>query len=379
VVGHASNGKIALSRMETGQVDVLTLDLEMPVMGGLEVLKHLQAKRPEVGAIVVSALSQQGARQSIEAMRLGAFDLITKPNAGGNLDEVIKSLKQQLVPLVLACGDFIVRRRSGGRGSSTMGAPLPSRGHKRVPPGQVAGQRGAPGRPSIGRPLKQPVEAEQPPAALPVGRPSPPEFRSVIAKSCMPPVLMVIGSSTGGPQALEAVLSRLPGDLPVPVLIVQHMPPMFTKTLAESLDKKCPLKVQEATHGQLVRKGEVLIAPGGHQMKIRRVGTEFRVQITDDPPERSCRPSVDYLFRSASMISGGRTVAAVLTGMGDDGTAGARLLQAKGAYIVAQDEESSVVFGMPKLLVNEGIAHAVLPLTKIAAELTASCRRGAKR
>lgn len=189
--------------------------------------------------------------------------------------------------------------------------------------------------------------------------------------------MIVIGSSTGGPQALDTVLSGLPADLPLPVLIVQHMPPMFTKTLAESLDRKCALDVREATHGQVVKVGEVLIAPGGMHMKVVRQGTGFCVRMTDDPPERSCRPSVDYLFRSASQASGGNTIAAVLTGMGDDGTAGSRLLQPMGAHIIAQDQASCVVFGMPKLLVHEGIADVVLPLDRIAAEIAGACRRGA--
>ncbi len=369
VVGHASNGQLALDRIALGEVDVITLDLEMPVMGGLEVLKHLKGKRPQLGAIVVSALSQQGARASMEAMRLGAFDLITKPNSGAGLDTVIQALQAQLVPLVLACGEFVQRLRSGGRGPGSAGAVPPVRGQQRPPIRRPMPPRQA------GQPI-QPSTAEEPQAPLP-SRTVP--SRGMVAKSKVPPALMLIGSSTGGPQALETVLSRLPGNLPIPVLIVQHMPPLFTQTLAESLDKKCALHVMEAKNGQPLRAGEILIAPGGHHMKVRRQGAGMGVQITNDPPERSCRPSVDYLFRSASELTGGRTVAAILTGMGDDGTAGCRLLQAKGAHIIAQDEQSCVVFGMPKLLVTEGIADAVLPLTEIADELARSCRRGVKR
>lgn len=368
VVGHASNGKLALSRIALGGVDVLTLDLEMPVMGGLEVLKHLRGKRPAVGAIVVSALSQQGARASLEAMRLGAFDLITKPNSGGDLDSVMELLRAQLVPLVLACGEFIEKRRGGSRGVARPGAPLPNRRPQRPNPRKPLQQRRQLGKPNA----KEEPEAPLPSKCGPRAAPAP-------VKNKMAPALMVIGSSTGGPQALDTVLRGLPGNLPIPVLIVQHMPPLFTQTLAESLDKKCALRVMEAKHGQPVRAGEILIAPGGHQMRVGRQGAGMGVSITNDPPERSCRPSVDYLFRSASELTGGRTVAAVLTGMGDDGTAGCRLLQAKGAHIIAQDEQSCVVFGMPKLLVTEGIADSVLPLDQIAEELARSCKRGVRR
>lgn len=331
VVGHASNGEIALKKIELGGVDALTLDLEMPVMGGLEVLERLQRMRPFVGAIVVSAISQQGARATLEAMRLGAFDLITKPKSGHTPEEVVESLHRELVPRLIACGEFVANRRS-----SMPSAPAPL--------------------PAAARPTRPPVVPRR--ATRPAG----------------PPELVVIGSSTGGPQALDAVIPALPADLGVPVLIVQHMPPMFTRTLAESLDRKSKLEVKEAQHGQLVVAGEVLIAPGGIQMGFHQGGRGWEIVLQDDPPERSCKPSVDYLFRAASQIVGTRTLAVIMTGMGDDGTASIRLLKEQGAQVVAQDEESCVVFGMPKIPVEEGLADAVLPLDDIAGFVVSACR-----
>lgn len=407
VVGHAENGKVALERIGEGDVDVLTLDLEMPVMGGLEVLERLRSTRPTVGAIVVSALSQQGARLTLEAMRLGAFDLITKPNAGGDLPATIERIEQQLLPRVLACGEFVEGRRR--RGANRPAAP------RRARPGALP--QPLPGSedeaPPAPRPSSEATEeardrtrpgGEEPPAPLPSSpRTAPNEERRARRpareakepapalpsqsaprrrrpRATAPPELVVIGSSTGGPTALDVLFSNLPADLGVPVLVVQHMPPVFTRTLAESLDRKSALHVMEASEGQAVLPGEALIAPGGQQMRVERSLTEgLRVRLTDDPPERSCRPSVDYLFRSASEVTGARTVAAVLTGMGDDGTRGSRLLQPLGARIIAQDEETCVVFGMPRLLVTEEIADTVLPLEEIAAAIVAACRGRARR
>jgi two-component system chemotaxis response regulator CheB len=425
VVGHASDGVQALERIAEGGVDVLTLDLEMPVMGGLEVLENLRGRRPLVGAIVVSALSQQGARQTLEAMQLGAFDLITKPHAGGDLAATIARIEEQIVPRVLACGEYVEnrRRRASGVAAPSRSAraprpgalpqPLPASREEEpaAPEPTRATPAHEPPRPAAPRaetPSASPVE--EPPAPLPgprvplrseqasrprrrrvvrVSEPGPvrpeeevpaPAERAPRARRSGPPELVVIGSSTGGPTALDTLFSMLPGDLGVPVLVVQHMPPMFTKTLAESLDRKSALRVMEATEGQAVLPGEALIAPGGRQMRVERSLAEgLRVRLTDDPPERSCRPSVDYLFRSASEVTRGRTVAAVLTGMGDDGTRGSRLLRPLGARIIAQNEETCVVFGMPRLLVTEGIADAVLPIEDIAAEIVAACRRRGRR
>ena len=187
--------------------------------------------------------------------------------------------------------------------------------------------------------------------------------------------MVLIGVSTGGPNALARMLPMLPADLGVPVLIVQHMPPLFTASLAESLSGKCALRVREASHGETVEPNVVYIAPGGRQMRIA-AGPERskQVQLTDDPPENNCRPAVDYLFRSVANNFPGRAVAAILTGMGSDGAIGLRLLKRHGCFVVAQDEASCVVYGMPKAAVDAGVVDQVLPLDAIAARLVSAVR-----
>ncbi len=325
VVGHARNGQVALNRIEQGGVDVITLDLEMPVMGGIEVLKRLQAKPAQVGAIVVSAHSEQGARAALEAMRLGAFDLICKPTSGHGLESAVADLKRDLLPRVLACGAYQERRHRRAAGNS-----------RPIAPGAALARRSHSG-----------VKA---------------------------PELIVLGSSTGGPQALDAVLPLLPASLPVPILVVQHMPPIFTHSLAESLDRKCELKVSEAQHCQVAGPGEVLIAPGGKQMKfLRNIAGELSIRITDDPPEKSCKPSVDYLFRCAAEIMADTTLAVIMTGMGDDGSDSLKLLKSGGARIIAQNEATCVVFGMPRLAVTLGLAEVILPVGEIAGKIQSWC------
>lgn len=184
------------------------------------------------------------------------------------------------------------------------------------------------------------------------------------------PKVVGIGVSTGGPAALATLLSRLPADFAVPVLIVQHMPPNFTASLAESLDRICALRVREAQQGMAVRAGEVLLAPGGRHMRVVDTALGVQVKITDDPPECSCRPSVDYLFRSLGEVYGARTLAVVMTGMGEDGLAASRQLARIGATLLAQDKETCTVFGMPRGLVEERLADQVLPLHKIADAIT---------
>lgn len=183
--------------------------------------------------------------------------------------------------------------------------------------------------------------------------------------------IVTIGISTGGPNALNQMLPKLPGNLNVPVLIVQHMPPVFTKSLAASLDKKCALKVKEAVDKEPLQPNTVYIAPGGKQMKLVAAadGQQRLIKITNDPPENSCKPSVDYLFRSIGDYYVGRTTAVIMTGMGSDGTLGLEVLKAKGAFVIAQDEASCVVYGMPKAPAELGYVDVVAPLNKIADEI----------
>jgi two-component system chemotaxis response regulator CheB len=194
--------------------------------------------------------------------------------------------------------------------------------------------------------------------------------------------LIVIGASTGGPDALSAIASQLPGDLAVPVVIVQHMPPLFTRLFAGRLDRSCPLAVMEAVNGHVIKAGSIVVAPGDQHLAIRRQGTELRVHLTQDPPENYCRPSVDVLFRSAATVSGAGVLACVLTGMGRDGTKGAERIRAVGGRVVVQDAASSVVWGMPGAVVAAGHANDIVPLDRIADTLldaVASGRRPSGR
>ena len=191
------------------------------------------------------------------------------------------------------------------------------------------------------------------------------------------PELILIGSSTGGPAALARILPEIPGDIGVPVLVVQHMPPVFTKSLAENLAPKCAVRVVEASHGERALPNTVYIAPGGQQMRLGcSAGERPVLEITDDPPENNCRPAVDYLFRSAAGSYPGRTLAVILTGMGSDGAQGLRALKRQGCYVIAQDEPSCIVYGMPKAAVDAGVVDMVLPLDQIAARIAARIRGG---
>lgn len=323
VVGVAGDGEQALAQIETLRPDAVTLDLEMPRLDGIGVLREMQTRGLDTLAIMVSAFTARGAKATTQALQLGAFDFILKP-ATNSMDESVQQLRRDLTPKLRACR----LRRLASKSTALPRKPL------------------APARP-------KPVGAG---GARVAKRPALPPRR---------PEILAIGVSTGGPQALSKLLPRLPANLPVPVVLVQHMPPMFTKSLAEDLDRHCPLKVVEASHGQAVRAGEILIAPGGKHMRVAKLATGPVVQLTDDPPERNCRPAVDYLFRSVAKHYGAGTLAAVLTGMGDDGTGGAKAIQLAGGRVIAQDEASCIVYGMPKSVVDNGLADVVAPLDKV--------------
>jgi two-component system chemotaxis response regulator CheB len=324
VVGTAHNGKAALLKIRSLRPDLLTLDIEMPEMNGLELLERMRTEAPGVGAIMLSTLTQEGGAMTMRALELGAFDFIPKPQAGnlaGNKTAVTKAL----APILKAFGRSRAIR-------SAMGRPKPA---------------------PIARPLA-------PPAGL-----SRPQKRSG------PSSIIGIGISTGGPNALAHALPQLPADIGVPVVIVQHMPPMFTKSLAKSLDSKCALSVHEAKDGEPLKANTVYIAPGGKQMKIvaGADGRQRVIKITNDPPENSCKPSVDYLFRSIAELYVGRATGVIMTGMGSDGTAGLMQMKQNGAFIIAQSEETCVVFGMPKEPIQQGIVDRVVPLNQIHREI----------
>ncbi len=327
--GEARDGVECLEAMQRLQPDVLLLDLEMPRMHGLDVLDRLQAKGSEVPVIMCSAYTERGARSTLDALARGASDYVMKPSEQSDFCVATQVLTEQLFPKIAAlasCG----RRKNGT-------AELGARKHG-MEGENVAGQGGVVREASTGQ-------------------------ISVV----------VIGVSTGGPSALELMLPRLPANLPVPVLIVQHMPKVFTGALAERLDQCCGLRVREAYEGAAIVAGTVWIAPGDMHMEVsaKRMAGEpvTQIRLHQEQPLNFCRPSVDHLFFSAARVYGSRTLAVVMTGMGADGLAGARAVHAAGGEVLTQDEASSVVWGMPGRVSAAGIASATLPLIELAEEL----------
>ena len=323
VVGVAANGSIAMRKIEMLRPDLLTLDLEMPEMDGLEVLDALKDLPDAPGAIMLSAFTSDGAKSTMEALRRGAFDFALKPQSDSPAESMEK-LRNTLIPLI--------------------------HGYRRAHPPAGSG-----------------------PAASP-RRAAPPSSAATPGRAFTGADVVTIGISTGGPDALARMIPQLPADLSVPVLIVQHMPPMFTRTLAEDLDKRSAVTVVEGVDGQRPRPGEVIIAPGGAQMKVVRHVGQPVIRITDDPPEKNCRPAVDYLFRSVADVWGGRSLAVMMTGMGNDGAEGCALLKSQGAMVICQDQASCVVYGMPRVPAEQGNCDLVVPLEHIASEIVGSVR-----
>lgn len=345
LAGVAHNGKIAISKLKTLKPDILTLDIEMPQMNGIEVLEVLKKEYPGIGAIMLSTLTSEGSLMTMKALELGAFDFILKPQSSNPIQGK-KEIRQALEPMLKAF------RQSKSGLSGRAGSSL---------------SRTAQNRASLQKPVARTKTARAPLRPLGPKRTSARREKSEI---------VTIGISTGGPNALSQMLPKLPGNLGVPVLIVQHMPPVFTKSLATSLNKKCALNVKEAENGEIIVADTVYIAPGGKQMKLvaGTDGQNRRIKITDDPPENSCKPSVDYLFRSVGDYYVGRTTAVIMTGMGSDGTKGLHVLKNKAAYTIGQDEKSCVVYGMPKTPAELGYLDLIVPLSKIADEIVKSVK-----
>jgi two-component system chemotaxis response regulator CheB len=332
VVGTANNGKIAMSKIASLKPDLLTLDIEMPEMNGLDVLAAIRKEAYPVSAIVVSTLTQKGGELTMQALDLGAFDYITKPETR-SMEESKKEIKKSL--------DFMLkafRRHHEMQKILRSSFPYPQTGieQKREDVSQRAAKRLA----FIRNQRHSATKAE----------------------------IVGIGVSTGGPRALSLMLPSIPPDLNVPILIVQHMPPIFTESLARSLDSKCSIEVREAVDGEILKPNIALIAPGGKQMKVvaGADGKNRIIRITDDPPENSCKPSVDYLFRSIAEHYVGRAAGVIMTGMGSDGSLGLDMMNRNGSIIIAQDAASCVVYGMPKKPVEDGIVDVIAPLDKLA-------------
>jgi len=328
VAGTAADGASALSAVALERPDLVLLDVEMPVMDGLVTLRQLRAQGHKMPVIMCSSLTQRGAKVTIEALAGGASDYVAKPAGQSGRDGALRTLAQELLPKIHA---------------------LTSRAQR--PPVLPISTRPA---------LKIPAA---PPASQPI--------------SSMPSVL-AIGVSTGGPAALELLLPALPANFPLPVLIVQHMPEVFTHLLAERLNERCKLRVREASEADVVEPGNVYVARGNWHMEVMAPalpGSRNTLHLNQNPPENHCRPAVDVLFRSAVRIYGSGVLAVVLTGMGYDGLAGSRIVRLQGGSVLAQDQATSTVWGMPGAVAQAGLAHKVLPLSAIAPEIVRICTR----
>jgi two-component system chemotaxis response regulator CheB len=337
LAGTARNGRVALDRVRELRPDVMILDLEMPEMDGFETLRRISATDPALPVIVLTNHSERGVSATLDALKLGAADFVLKPRAEASGAFGEDFVRDQLFPRVRALVPGRRRAPSGGPGTGWGTVPVPKAA--RTAPVSVAPRASA---------YLKPVTA------------------------------VVIVTSTGGPNALAEVMAQVPGHLPVPILIVQHMPPRFTRMLAERLDRLSDAVVVEAADGDEVCPGHVYIAPGGHHLGVqRRLGTGHDGVFTvvhDEPPENSCRPAGDVLFRSAARAWGSSLLAVVMTGMGQDGLRGAEAVRAAGGWVLAQSEATAVVASMPAAVAAAGLADEVVPLPEIAGRLVARIR-----
>lgn len=316
VAGSAADGSIALSKIPLLKPDIVTLDVEMPVMSGLETLREIRKRYPKLPVIMFSTLTERGAATTLDALALGASDYVTKPSNTGGVEQTKAKIQAELIPKVKA---FCQKTAAETPASTTK------------------------------------VEARRVPA------------KAASAQQRID--LVAIGCSTGGPNALAVVLPKLTAGFPVPIVIVQHMPPLFTRLLAERLDRQSSVRIREGTAGDILAPACAFIAPGDFHMQLLREEKSARLAMNQEPPQNSCRPSVDVLFESVAREYGPNVLGVVLTGMGSDGVRGAQCIRAAGGQVIIQDEASSVVWGMPGQVAAAGQADAVFPLEELAAEI----------
>jgi len=329
VTGMARSGQEALDLLPHARPDVVLLDVEMPGMNGVQTAAALRKIDRRLPIIMFSALTVQGAGATLDALNCGANDYVTKPQKISSREESLRLIDQELVTRIRQWG--ALHRRSSANPAFR---PISS---------------------SVSRPAS-PLTAP-----LAVSRPVPrPHF---------PPEIVVIGVSTGGPTALSEVLPVLPANFPVPVLVVQHMPAVFTRLLADRLNQSCPCTVREAVSNAPLTPGTILIAPGDYHLSVVSQAGEVRTHLSQGPAVNSCRPAVDVLFQSVAPIYGPAVLSVILTGMGKDGLDGARGIKALGGQLLVQDQASSVVWGMPRAVTEAGLADQILPLSAIGAEI----------
>ncbi|MFK7894615.1 MAG: chemotaxis response regulator protein-glutamate methylesterase [Myxococcota bacterium] len=317
VAGTAPNGKIGLAKIEQLNPDLVILDIEMPVMDGLETLAEIRKTRKDLPIVMFSSLTAKGAETTLDALALGANAYATKPSGQTSPDAATQSVREDLIPLI--------------RGLSRKIEPVAPK-----------------------------MEAQARNIAVNSQAANVPQKRVDI---------LAIGISTGGPNALAEMMPTLPGDIPVPIVIVQHMPPMFTGYLAKRLDANCKYQVREAEEGDVLEPGTCWIAPGDLHMTVEPKGKKFIVGMNEGPPENHCRPAVDVLFRSVAEVFGPRSLSVVMTGMGQDGLLGCEHLRKRGGQVLAQDEASSMIWSMPGCVSRAGLAHKTVPLDELGAEI----------
>lgn len=322
VVGVAANGRIALQKIAQLAPDIITLDIEMPEMDGLTTVTEIRKTWKTLPIIMFSTLTERGAQATMEALARGATDYVTKPANVGSVTIAQQRIRDDLIPRI----------------KSLCVGVLPA-----APRASIADQLAK-------------VAGTPPPRPLRPAPTGPPQSISIVA----------IGCSTGGPNALIEILPKLPADFPLPIVITQHMPPMFTKFLADRLSAMSKLSVREATEGAVIAPGVAWIAPGDHHLVLKTVGGRVIAMLTKGPPENSCRPAVDVMMRSVVECYGPRVLSVILTGMGQDGLRGSEAVHDAGGSVFAQDEATSVVWGMPGFVARAGIASQVLPLDRVA-------------
>jgi two-component system, chemotaxis family, protein-glutamate methylesterase/glutaminase len=320
VVGTASNGRIALAKFAALKPDIILLDIEMPEMDGLETVRELRKLDVRIPILMFSTLTEHGASATLEALALGATDYLTKPS-NTDMATTLETVSRELIPRLRALCHL---------------------------PEALLVAEGAQTAPQV---VPIPVRLQHRPRLM------------------APVQIVAIGVSTGGPDALARLLPYLPANLPVPVVIAQHMPPIFTSLLASRLSTRSALPVREGKSGEDLTPGCVFIAPGNFHMVTNSENGIVRLRAHQGPKENFCRPSVDVLFRSVATVYGARTLAVILTGMGQDGLKGCELLSGLGARILVQDEASSVVWGMPGFVARSGLADKIVPLDQIAGEI----------
>lgn len=324
VAGTAANGQIAIDKVAQLNPDLIILDIEMPEMDGLTALAQIHHSHPRTPVIMFSSLTELGAAATLEALSRGASDFFAKPAGAGGLDAARQVLRSELIPAIRAL---------------------------------------------VKRDTKIPVVAKHQPTT-----PAPTPFNAQVKAGSARIDVLAIGASTGGPNALAEIFAALPAELPVPIVVVQHMPPMFTHMLAERLSRNSHIPTVEATAGMKLEPGKAWIAPGDFHLTLMRESAQVCTRIQQTPQENACRPAVDPLFRSVASLYGPNCLAVILTGMGQDGLRGCEAIRAAGGQILAQDEASSVVWGMPGFVVRAGLADKVLPVALLADEIVRRVR-----